>query len=79
MFLLGFRKTASRESVVEWIGWDTPATASSPFQNQSFTEFNLRFARNVTQRHEHLSGAELLLAYVILHDRVAARVPLLFS
>src|SRR5271155_272073 len=47
--------------------------------NQSFTEVGLRFTWCVTQRHEHLPGAELRLAYVVLHDRVAACVTVLLS
>ena len=46
---------------------------------QSFPEVGLCFAWRVAQRHEHLPSADLQLAHVILHNRVAARVPVLFS
>ena len=46
--------------------------------HQSFSEISLRFARRVAQWHEHLPGAGLGLAHVILHNRVATRVAVLF-
>ena len=42
-------------------------------------EFRPRFARRMAQRHNHLLAAEFRLAHVVLHNRVAARVPVLGS
>ena len=44
-----------------------------------FAKIRLRVARGVVQRHEHLTTTPLLLANVILHDRVAAREPVLVT
>ena len=52
MFLPGFKKTASRESVFALIGWDTPVTASQAARLISFTpSFSRRRkrSRNVPQ------------------------------
>ncbi len=54
-------------------------TLHSGHNNQSFTEVGLRFARCVAQRHKHLPSADLRLAHVILHNRVAACIPVFFS
>jgi hypothetical protein len=42
-------------------------------------EIRLRLARRVGQRDEHLLTAQLLLAHVVLHDRVTAHVAVLGS
>jgi len=51
----------------------------SGHNHQSFTEIGLRFAWCAAQRHKHLPSADLRLAHVVLHDRVAACIPVLFS
>src|ERR1700747_2554089 len=54
-------------------------TLHSGYNYQSFAEVGLCFARCVAQRHKHLSSADLRLAPVILHNRVAACISVLFS
>ena len=41
--------------------------------HQRFAEVGLGVARRMRERHEHLLPAQLLLAHVGFHDRVAAR------
>jgi hypothetical protein len=40
-------------------------------------EIGLRLARGVPQRHQHLLAAHLLIAHIVLHDRVTARIAVL--
>ena len=46
-------------------------------EHHGFAKIRLGMARGVVQRHEHLLPAPLLIAHVVLHDRVAAREPVL--
>ena len=44
---------------------------------QRFTEIRLGVTGRVVQRHKHLTATTLLLAHVVLHDRVATGEPVL--
>src|SRR5450755_2460997 len=51
----------------------------SGHHHQRLTEVSLCLACRVRQRNEHLLATQLLPMHVVLHDRVAAREPMLFS
>jgi hypothetical protein len=44
----------------------------TPDHRHGFTEIGLGVAGRMGERHEHLLGAGLPLAQIVLHDRVAA-------
>ena len=49
----------------------------TPDHRTRLTEVRLRMARRMDQRHEHLPTPAVVLAHIVLHDRVAAAEPVL--